>query len=91
MSMLATYKAILKGDRLEWREEKPETLPPDRELAVIVTVLDEATSPGSSSGRGARMADALERLAKAGGVSGIDNPLEWERDSRRERPLPGRD
>lgn len=82
--MLPTYKAILKGDRLEWREEKPETLA-GRELAVIVTILDEP----ASSGEGARMASALERLAALGG-SGIDDPLEWQRQSRQERPLPGR-
>lgn len=80
--MLSTYKAILKGDRLEWREEKPETLA-DRELAVIVTILDEPASPS----RGDRMANALERLAASGGP-GIDDPLEWERESRQDRPLP---
>ncbi len=87
--MLATYKATLKGNRLEWREEQPDTLPPDRELAVIVTILDEPR-PGAP-GRSSRMVDALERLAKAGGVRGMDDPLAWERDSRRERPLSGRD
>jgi hypothetical protein len=91
MSMLATYKAILKGNFLEWREEEPEAIPPDRELTVIVTILDEPTSLGSSLGRGTRMADALERLAKGGGVGAIDDPLEWERGSRRERSFPDRD
>lgn len=88
--MLATYKAILKGNHLEWREEVPEALPPDRELAVMVTILDEPASP-SLTGRGPRMAEALEKLAKAGGIHGIDDPLRWERDLRREPPLPGRD
>lgn len=72
----STYKAILKGDQLEWREEKPETVA-DRDLVVIVTILDEP----SSSGEGARMASALERLAASGGP-GIDDPLEWQRQSR---------
>lgn len=88
--MLATYKAILKGNHLEWREEAPESLPSDRELAVMVTILDEPAS-ASRSGRGPRMAEALERLAKSGGVRGIDDPLRWERELRREPPLPGRD
>lgn len=88
--MLATYKAILKGNHLEWREEAPEAPASDRGLAVMVTILDEQASP-SLSGRGPRMADALEKLAKAGGVHGIDDPLRWERDLRREPPLPGRD
>lgn len=79
--MLATYKAILKGNRLEWREEAPEALPRDRELAVMVTILDEPAPP-NLPGRGSRMAEALEKLAKAGGIRGIDDPLRWERDLR---------
>jgi hypothetical protein len=54
-----TYKAILRGNRLEWRDERPEGLSPERELPVIVTILDEPESPG----RGSRMAEALRRLA----------------------------
>jgi hypothetical protein len=88
--MLPTYKATLKGNHLEWREEAPEGLPRDRELAVMVTILDESASP-ARPGRGSRMAAALEKLAKAGGVRDIDDPLRWERDLRREPPLPGRD
>lgn len=88
--MLATYKAILKGNHLEWREEAPEPLPNDQELAVMVTILDEPASP-SRPGRGPRMAEALEKLATSGGIRGIDDPLQWERDLRREPPPPGRD
>jgi hypothetical protein len=88
--MLATYKAILKGNHLEWREEAPEALPRDRELAVMVTILDEPASP-NLTGRGSRMAETLEKLANSGGIRGIDDPLRWERDLRREPPLPGRD
>lgn len=81
-----TYKAILRGNRLEWRDERPEGLSPERELPVIVTILDEPDSPG----QGAMMADALRQLAEAGGVRGTEDPLQWERDSR-ERPLAGPD
>ena len=82
-----TYRAILRGNRLEWSEDEPKGLSPDKEVPVIVTVLDESTSPD----RGARMADALERIAAAGGPTTFGDPLDWERQSRRERPLPGRD
>jgi hypothetical protein len=81
-----TYKAILRGNRLEWSGEKPEGLSAERELPVIVTIMDESESPG----QGARMAEALRKLADAGGVRAIEDPLQWERASRRERPLPGR-
>jgi hypothetical protein len=75
-----TYKAILRGNRLESSDERPEGLSPERELPVIVTILDEPDSPS----QGARMADALQRLAEAGGVHGIEDPLQWERQLRRD-------
>jgi hypothetical protein len=39
--------------------------------------------------RGAAMAAALQRIADAGGPE-IRDPLQWERDLRTDRPLPGR-
>ena len=44
-----TYKAILRGNRLEWSDKKPEGLTPERELPVSVTILDEPESPGQGS------------------------------------------
>ena len=89
--MLSTYKAILHGDRLEWSGEEPESIPPDRGVEVFVTILTErAASSGAKQGRGAAMAAALQRMADAGGPD-IGDPLQWERDLRSDRPLPGRE
>ena len=41
--------------------------------------------------RGRQMADALSKLGESGAFSGIENPSAWQRDIRRDRPLPGRD
>lgn len=36
--------------------------------------------------------DALKELRKLGGLRGvIPDPVEWQREQRRDRPLPGRD
>jgi hypothetical protein len=37
------------------------------------------------------MVAALEGLAASGGPSGIEDPVEWQRDLRTDRALPGRD
>ena len=37
------------------------------------------------------MAEALAALAEAGGPPSFDDPAEWERAARDERPLPGRE
>jgi len=92
-AMLATYKAILRGNRLEWRGSGRQYLPSDRPVAVYVTVLDEplADVDASEKGQGARMAAALERLAEIHALADINDAATWERETRQERALPGRD
>lgn len=87
--MRATYRAILHGNRLEWRDEKPEKLP-DRGVEVSVTILG-LESPTAPRERGAAMAAPLERLAAAGGPKSFGDAAAWEREVRQERSLPDRD
>ena len=89
--MRAAYRAVLHGNRLEWRDEEPEDLTPDQAVEVSVTILAPSDSPAIAKARGAAMAAALERLAAAGGPRSFGDAAEWERDSRGDRPLPGRD
>jgi hypothetical protein len=87
--MPSTYRAILHGNRIEWSGEEPESVPKDRGVEVVVTILGEDVSP--QRGRGVAMAAALQSLADTGGLPGIRDPLKWERDLRADRPLPGRE
>jgi len=89
--MLNTYRAVLHGDRLEWRDEEPEKLPADRGIEVVVTILGHSDPPAVARTRGVAMAAALERLAAAGGPESFGDAAEWEREVREERPLPGRE
>lgn len=89
--MRAAYRAVLHGNRLEWRDEEPEDLSPDQAVEVSVTILMPSGSPVTTKARGAAMAAALERLAAAGGPRSFGDAAEWERSSREDRPLPGRD
>lgn len=41
--------------------------------------------------RAAAMAAALERLAEAGGPEGFGDAAEWERETREDSSLPGRE
>jgi hypothetical protein len=91
-AILPTYKAILRGDRLEWRGSSHQHPPTDRPIAVHVTLLDEPSNETGvhENGQGERMAAALERLAKLRALAEIDDPAAWERATRQERALPGR-
>ena len=82
--MLPTYKATLKGNRLEWIGEQPRR---KEAVPVHVTVLEEQTSHRA---QGDQMAEALNQLAEAGGLSTISDPEAWQREQRQDRALPGR-
>lgn len=92
-AILPTYRAILRGDRLEWCGPSRQHPPTDRPIAVHVTLLDEPVSEGGvgEAGLGERMAAALERLADIHALAEIDDAAAWERALRQEQALPARD
>ena len=47
-AILPTYKAILRGNRLEWRGNVRQHPPTDRPVAVYGAVLDELPAVSSS-------------------------------------------
>jgi hypothetical protein len=79
-----TYPALLREGRLEWTDEVPDNLP--AVSRVQVTFLE---SPSTTS-RGQAMAAALTRLADMGGPSFPADLEAWQRETREDRPLPGR-
>jgi hypothetical protein len=84
--MAESYRAVLKGDRLEWTDVVPSHLA--TEQPVEVTILE---APDQIANRRKRMAHALESLASIDAFSGISDPSEWQREIRKDRALPGRD
>jgi len=86
--MQSTYKATLRGDRIEWGEDVPDQIRGHAGLTVFVTIPNQ---PGiAEDTRGPRMAEALRRLALSGGVPSIADPSKWQREQREDRELPGR-
>lgn len=62
--MQTTYRAVLKGDRLEWLGETPPETARDRPVAVDVTILRAERFSGSrAANAGERMVAALEKAA----------------------------
>ena len=88
--MLPTYKAIVRGNHIEWCGEISEDIMPNRAVAVYVTILDEPAGT-RLEGQGQRMAAALERLAEIHALAEVSDPVAWEREARQDRPLPGRE
>ena len=82
-----SYHAVLRGDCLEWSGRGPDASGP---LDVVVTVTNRAEALPPEERR-RRAAAALAEIAACGGISGIGDAVEWQRDLRRDRPLPGRE
>jgi hypothetical protein len=88
--MLQTYKAILRGNHLEWIEDVPTLIEHNQAIEVHVTILNEpAQTVGNSQGE--QMFEILEKLASINALSGISDPLDWQRVERKDRELPDRD
>lgn len=86
--MIQAYKGILRGNQIEWTTDgKPKS---DQPLQVEVTVV-EPKDDDDKLERGRRMAASLERLAAMGAFSEIADPMERQREIRKDRPLPGRE
>lgn len=85
--MVETYHAMLKAGRLDWGAEGP----PDSltQLTVPVTLTIE-TSPLEPASRGKAMAKALANIAASGGAQSYGDPLQWQQETRQDRPLSGR-
>jgi predicted phosphoadenosine phosphosulfate sulfurtransferase len=88
--MLQTYKAILRGNYLEWSGDAPKGIEQEQAVEVHVTILRKATSSAVVA-QGKRMAEALERLAAINALSEITDPSAWQREQRQDRSLPDRD
>jgi hypothetical protein len=87
--MQQVYKGILRGDRVEWLGAAPET---NGGVPVQVTVLSQQQVGESDlEARRRRVRDALNALASGGAFAAIQDPVEWQREIRKDRPLPGRD
>jgi len=81
-TMSPTYRAILRGNQVIWLDSPPNLLEDTEVLVTLSTVVPR------SDGR--KMAESLEKLAACHAFADID-PVQWQREIRRDRPLHGRD
>ena len=85
--MARTYKAVLSGDRVEWLDQSPET---DEPIPVHIIVPD-TTQRQLSQPAGSTAGALLRMLADRGAFADITDPVSWQREQRKDRPLPYHD
>lgn len=86
--MLEKYRATIHGDRIEWDDEIPKSLKNKKPIKVNVTLV--SVGPKLKKSNGKKMAEILGKIAAAGGIPSIKDPVKWQREIRKDRPLPGR-
>jgi len=80
---------------VEQIQKQLRTLPPDKQDEVLDFIAFlrnrspvSATAPNSE--RGKQIKASFQQLAKMKTFSEITDPTKWQRETRRDRPLPGR-
>ena len=88
--MLKSYEAIYDNGHIKWLSELPDV----EQARVIITVLPQEPLVSSEKPNGARLVSILratptELLASIAEKFG--DPVEWQREQRKDRVLPGRE
>ena len=78
----------MKGNLLEWANEVPTQ--GDRPVRVYVTLQEERSTLSAEFSR-QKIVEILEKISANNVFAEISDPVEWQRDLRQDRPLPGRD
>ena len=82
------YKAMIHGDTIEWSGDIPEEVAKDGIMEVYVTRIQETKN---SEPNGKQAMEILQKIADRGGIQSILDPVAWQREIRKDRPLPGRE
>ena len=85
--MKRAFKAFLHGDRVEWTDGAPEVEGP---LRVEVTLI-EGVDPDLDDNVSKPVSELFQNLADMGALAEIEDPVAWQREIRKDHPLPGRD
>ena len=82
---------------LEQIEKQLSALPPEKQIEALdfITFLQQQAqsvrTATAEQERGKRIKAALQTLAELGTFADITDPVEWQRQIRKDRPLPGRE
>lgn len=87
--MSQTFQAILRGDRVEWLGDAPASTG-DVHVEIIVPGEPAPVADDVEARRKALMA-AMDALVRSGVAAKFGDPVEWQRETRKDRPLPGRE
>lgn len=87
--MLRSYEVIYENGQISWLNGKPKIT---RGKAIIVIEEDESEQrTENNEPNGKRLAEIFEELAANNAAASFGDPMEWQKETRRDRVLPGRE
>jgi hypothetical protein len=86
LAAMKTYEAYIDGETVEWVGERPSFAGRAHVLLKVELLSENGEPNGKQLARMIR-----EAVARYGGITSIDDPVEWQRQQREDRPLPGRE
>lgn len=79
--MQPSYEAIISNGKIRWIDKPEENLLSKNELKVKVEIVEEPVQ------RKRLMIKALKDLAAIGGIASIDDPIDWQKEQRKDRKI----
>lgn len=86
--MLPTYPATLRAGQLKWGEDGSLQALGNEPVPVHVILVRQPARPADAN---AAMLAALEAAAAAGAADVFGDPIVWQRETRIDRVMPGRE
>ena len=90
--MLPSYEAVYDHGRLSWTKDAPD---PERVRVIVTLIKEQSANDLPEADRevpnGTRLVAILTEMAEKGIGKVFGDPMEWQREVRRDRPLPGRE
>jgi len=86
--MNSVYPATLLNGQLHWGAHGAPQVPDGVSVPVEVVIHQPKPKPSDDP---RTLGEILAELARLGTFSEIEDPVEWQREIRKDRPLPGRE
>lgn len=87
--MNSVFPATLENGMITWGPNGAPPLPANGPVAVEVVV--PMPTPTVDPNKKRRLRELFEELARLGTFDDIEDPVEWQREIRKDRPLEGRE
>lgn len=87
--MLQTFEAIYEQGQFRWLDTPPNLL--DARLLVTVLPASSGRLADAAGAPDSALADALHAAVRLNVFQDVADPIAWQRETRQDRPLPGRE